>query len=273
MKKRLLVTLTIVCALFVLTGCAQDSSQISLDTKFSDISGQGVFTALLTYPLAQGINWLTPKVGLAAAMAIITLALNIIILAFTFKSNVGMQKMQDIQPEIAKIQKKYEGREDESSQMRMNQEMQQLYEKNHLNPIGILIATFIQLPVLVCMYSAVRRAEAVSTGTFMGVSLSITPLEAFTAGIIIPLVIYVLMIVTQFLSMKLPQWLAAIKGKKNKHYEKPKEQNPLLTYGMLIMISFAMLNWPTVLSLYYCIYSIINVVKTLVIDLIIKKGK
>jgi len=40
----------------------------------------------------------------------------------------------------------------------------------------------------------------------------------------------------------------------------------MMTYAMLAMISFAMFSIPTALSLYYCISSIVNIVKTLVID-------
>jgi len=40
----------------------------------------------------------------------------------------------------------------------------------------------------------------------------------------------------------------------------------MITYAMLAMISFAMFSIPTALSLYYCISSIVNIVKTLVID-------
>ena len=42
------------------------------------------------------------------------------------------QKMQEVQPELQKIQAKYEGRTDEVSQQRMAQEMQQLYAKYNI---------------------------------------------------------------------------------------------------------------------------------------------
>ena len=82
----------------------------------------------------------------------------------------------------------------------------------------------------------------------------------------------------QFFSIKIGQWLAEYRGKKeadahHKTYQKPQQQNQMMTYAMLAMIAFAMYSCPTALSLYYCMYSIINIIKTLVIDMITHKGE
>ena len=73
------------------------------------------------------------------------------------------------------------------------------------------------------------------------------------------------------MAIKIPQWLAEKHGKEeaekhHKTYKKPENQNQGMTYGMLAMVAFAMFSIPTALSLYYCISSIVNIVKTLVID-------
>ena len=277
-KKRLLLVLTVLLLVLTLSGCSVPTDEngnvvlITLDTTFKEVMDEGVFAALITYPLSQAINYLEPIVGIALAIAVVTLAINVIVLAFTFKSNVAMQKMQEIQPELTKIQAKYEGRTDEQSQQRMAMEMQQLYAKYGINPIGSLISTFIQFPILIGMYNAVRRSEAVANAAFMGVSLSQTPKEAFVNKDFVCVVIFILMVVFQFLSIKTPTWIAQARAKKeadshHKSYKKPdQQQNIMMTYGMLAMISFVMLSWPTALSLYYVIYSIINIIKTLAID-------
>lgn len=280
-KKRLLLILSVICFLFLLTGCVKTNPDgsvnlIKIDTTFSEVKEEGFLTALLVFPLSQSINFLSQYVGVAGAIAITTIVLNVIILACTFKSNVSMQKMQSLQPEMEKIQRKYEGRTDQASQQRQAMEMQALYTKNDIHPLGSLLVTFIQLPILIAMYSAVRKSQAVAEGTFMNVSLSTTPIDAVKGGVVVCIVIYVLMILLQFLSISVPRWLAEAKAKReadihHKHYEKSKNQNAFMTYGMLIMIAFVMLNWPTALSLYYCIYSAVNIVKTLIIEQITKK--
>ena len=39
-----------------------------------------------------------------------------------------------------------------------------------------------------------------------------------------------------------------------------------MTYGMVAFIAVIMLSWPIALSLYYLIYSVINIAKTIIID-------
>ena len=277
-KKRLNLLLLVVAMAFVLTGCSRSTELISLDTTFSEVMEEGFFAGIITYPLSQSINWLEPRVGIFLAITLVTVAINVVVLAFTFKSSVGMQRMQEIQPELTKIQAKYEGRTDDQSQQRMAMEMQQVYSKYNINPIATLATTFIQFPLLIGMYNAVRRSYAVNNARFIGADLSLTPGEALKSKIWVCVVIFVLMVGFQFLSIKIGQWLAEYHGKKeadlhHKSYQKPQQQNAMMTYAMLAMIAFAMYSCPTALSLYYCIYSFINVVKTIVIDMITHKGE
>ena len=270
-KKQVTLIITAICLLFLMSGCSTSSEPISLDTTFHDMTQEGVFTALLTYPLAQAINFLSSKVGVFFSITIVAVALNAIIIAITFKSNVAMQKMQALQPEIQKIQMKYEGRADQASQQRMSQELQAVYKKNGINPLGSMVATFIQLPVLFAMYAAVRRATSVTNGTFLGATLSLTPREALAEKEWVLIVIYVLMVVMQIISINCTRWIQESRNKKeaerkHKHYEKPVDNNKMMTYSMVIFIAFIMISWPTALSLYYCIYSCITIAKTFLID-------
>lgn len=276
-KKRIITLVTILCMLFFLTGCSSDFSPISKETTFQNMMETGgIFGAILIYPIAQAINYFADSMGVFWSIVIVTVIINAILLAATFKSNVAMQRMQQIQPEQQKIQKKYEGRTDQASQMRMSQEMQQLYKKYDINPLSTILVTFIQFPILIAMYNAIRRSVAVSTGTFLGASLELTPKEGF-AQFSWPLIgIYVAMILFQILSVSLPQILNKIRMKKeadihHRHYEEPKNNNAMMTYGMVIFIGFIMLSWPCALSLYYVIVSIVNILKTLFIEKIMPK--
>ncbi len=270
-KKHVTLVLTSLFLLFFLSGCSTSSELIGLDTPISDVTNDGIFTVILTYPLAQAINFLSGHLGVFWGITIVTLALNAIIIALTFKSNVAMQKMTELQPEIQKIQLKYEGRTDQASQQRMAMEMQNVYKKYGVNPMGSMLVTFIQFPVLVCMYAAVRRSAAVANGTFFGYSLDLTPREALGEKAWALLVVYVLMIVFQFVSVGCVRWIQQYRAKKeadkrHKHYEKPQDQTAVMTYAMVAFIAVIMMSWPTALSLYYMIYSIINIIKTIVID-------
>ena len=278
-KKSITITLSIIALAFVLTGCSTTTDLIDLSTTFKHEMSNGFFSAVITFPLAQAINWLQAKTGnIFLAITLVTLALNAIVLTFTFKSSVAMQKMQEIQPEIQKIQAKYEGRSDQTSQQRMAMEMQQVYNKYGINPLGSLAATFIQFPLLIGMYNAVRRSSAVANAEFLGTVLSQTPSDALKNKAWVCIVIFMLMVLFQFISIKVPTWLANYHGKKeadshHKTYKAPTQQNAGMTYGMLVMVAVAMFSCPTALSLYYCIYSLVNVIKALVIDAITHKGE
>ena len=277
-KKRLTLIMTIVCLLFFLSGCSTSGELIYLETSINEMFKDGIFAVALTYPLAQAINFLSQHIGVFLAVTIVTVVLNAIIIALTFKSNVSMQRMQEIQPEVQRIQLKYEGRSDQASQQRMANELQMLYKKYDVNPMGSLLVTFIQLPVLISMYSAVRRSAAVANGTFLGASLALTPREALANGVWIIVAIYILMIVMQFISISIPKWLQEYRGRKeaerrHKTYERPATQNAMMMYSMVAFIAIIMLSWPAALSLYYCIYSLVNIAKTVIIDHLMQKDK
>lgn len=279
-KKKLLTVLSVVCLLFFLTGCSTNFELITLDTTFEQMKnaeGNGIFDLILTWPLAQAINQLTEIFGSVFwSIVIVTVVINAILLAATYKSNLAMQKMQTIQPEVTKIQKKYEGRTDQQSQMRMSQELQALYKKYNINPLGSLLTSFLQFPVLIAMYSAVRRSAAVSNGMFLGHTLALTPREALTSKAWPLLAIYIFMIIAQILSVTLPNILNTRRLKKeadlhHKHFEKPQQPNAAMTYGMVVFIAFIMLNWPCALSLYYVITSCVQIIKTLILNKITEK--
>ncbi|MBR3151743.1 MAG: YidC/Oxa1 family membrane protein insertase [Erysipelotrichaceae bacterium] len=284
-KKKLLLIIGIVFALLLLSGCARPMDEngnilkITDETTFSQIlNDEGIFSAVFIFPLAKFINFMVPYTGVGLGIVIVTVVINLLVLAFTWKSSVGAQKMQVVQPEIVRIQKKYEGRDDRNSMMKMQNEMNAVYKKYDVHPFGSILTTFLQFPILIAMYNAVQRAAAVAEGTFAGMKLELTPREGFASGQYGYAVIFVLMILVQLLSMKIPTWLAERRAKleAEKHfrtYRKPEGQNNMMTsmIVMLVFISFLMLNWPTAMSLYYLVSSLTMVLKNILIDTIIAK--
>lgn len=277
--------------LLVLTGCTAvtgpDGKTLpekiiySTTTWKEMFKNESWFTALITYPVAQLINFLAPKTGVVLAITIATVLVNLLLLPLTIKSTAGTQQMQMMQPELDKIQKKYEGKDDERSRLMMSQEMSALYKKYNVNPMTTLLGTFLTLPVFIAMYNAVIRAESVVNGTFLGVDLQLSPRAALSIGgktLAVILVIFVIMGITQALTTLLPKWLAKNKNKKDhkiRNYdEKPqKDQTTTMTITMLIMVLFMGFTFPAGMSVYWAVNSIVNIVKTIVIQkLVVEKG-
>ena len=184
--KKLLALMAIVTIVVTATGCTAPKDAnghiilISNTTTFGDIfQSENWFNALFVWPLSWVLNHLAPIITVGGAIAVVTAVVNGLLAVFTLKSQMGMQRMQMLQPELNKIQRKYEGRDDQASKMRMAQEQQQLMRKYNVNPGSMMLVQFVQLPIIMAMFMAIQRAEAVVNGTFLGMNLQVKPSEAF----------------------------------------------------------------------------------------------
>ena len=148
-----------------------------------------------------------------------------LIFLLTFKSQISQQRMQELQPEMTRIQEKYKGKNDERSKMLMAQETQKLYTDNDIHPFGSILVMFIQLPIMMGMFYATMRAATTVYGTFMGMSLARTPLDGFKAMQIAPIAVYVLMILMSLIQLQIPKWLNKYSARKNKQAYKKQEHN------------------------------------------------
>ncbi|MCH4014091.1 MAG: membrane protein insertase YidC [Solobacterium sp.] len=282
--KKILAAAVLITSAAMMAGCTvpRDSSGniilIERATSFSDIfHSENWFSAIFVWPLAQFINILAPKIGVGGAIALITILINGILAIVTLKSTISTQEMQLIQPEVARIQRKYEGRDDRNSQMKMAAEMQKLYAEHDIHPMGTMVVTFIQLPILMAMYMAVERSYAVFHGTFLGVNLQTTPWKGMTGGHWMYLVIFLIMTLCQTLSMFVPQWLSKQRAKREaeKHHRKPEEgndrQQKIMQIYMLVMVVIFGLTLPSAMAVYWTFNSLVNVVKTLLVQKYIDK--
>ena len=280
-KKQLLLLLVFVALLFLASGCTspvdpetKEVIQITSETTFKYMmANENWFNAFFVFPLSKLINFLTPYVGVALSVSIVTLLVHLITLIFTIKSTVMTQKMQVIQPEMNRITKKYEGKTDERSQMAQAQEMQRLYKENGINPFGAIISSFIQLPIIMAVYMSVQRAESVVNGTMWGLSLKETPLHGIMSGQWLYLVLFVIMAICQIGSMMLPQFLATQKAKKeaaahHKKYEKTKQPGGNMMLYMMVFILVISVNWPAAMTIYWAVSSLVMIFKTLFVQFI-----
>ena len=282
--KKILAAAVLISSAVMMAGCTvpRDSSGkiilIERATSFSDIfHSENWFSAIFVWPLAQFINILAPRIGVGGAIALITILINGILAIATLKSTISTQEMQLIQPEVARIQRKYEGRDDRNSQMKMAAEMQKLYAEHDIHPMGTMVVTFIQLPILMAMYMAVERSYAVYHGTFLGVNLQTTPWKGMSSGHWMYLVIFLIMTLCQTLSMFVPQWLSKQRAKKEaeKHHRKPDtgndRQQKIMQIYMLVMVVIFGLTLPSAMAVYWTFNSLVNVVKTLLVQKYIDK--
>ncbi len=243
-------------------------------TPFSEVMQEGWFAGIFVWPLAQLINFFGGLTDAGIGILLSTILVNAVIAVFSIKSQIQSQKMQMMQPEMQKIQKKYEGKTDDNSKMRMAQETQALYAKYQVNPFSSILIMFIQLPLLMAFYYGVQRSSVVVNGSFLGIDLTHTPGDGLSEGSWVYIVIWVAMILLQMLSMKVPTWLAKRKQKKSgvktKEYAQEKKSGMdqmtmtmLFSTGMIAWIGF---TWPIAMSYYWGVSSLVRIIQNIVID-------
>ena len=288
--KKLLALMAIVTIVVTATGCTAPKDAnghiilISESTTFGEIfQTENWFNALFVWPLSWVLNKLAPVITVGGAIAIVTAVVNGLLAVFTLKSQMGMQRMQMLQPELNKIQRKYEGRDDQASKMRMAQEQQQLMKKYDVNPGSMMLVQFIQLPIIMAMFMAIQRAEAVVNGTFLGMNLQVKPSEAF--GLLFKgdlsglpyIILFLLMAVTQVTLVLLPMYFQKKKAaaEAEKHHRKPEptnNQNMMMQMYMIVMVLAFGLMWQSGMSLFWFIRNIVDIIKTIIVQNIMENN-
>ena len=67
-------------------------------------------------------------------------------------------------PELQKIQKKYRGKKDQASQMKMQEETMAIYEKYGVSPTGSCLQMLIQMPIFFALYQVIIRISGYISG-------------------------------------------------------------------------------------------------------------
>lgn len=110
--------------------------------------------------LMNGIYYVISKIGLPNVSIAIILFTIILLLAMT-PLQVKQQRFSKLnvimQPELKKIQKKYEGKKDQVSQQKMVEETQAVYQKYGVSTAGSCVQMLIQLPILFALYQVIYK--------------------------------------------------------------------------------------------------------------------
>lgn len=279
--KKFLKVFALIAFVFVLAGCTQnldpETGELIADRAINAQTpwnlDAGIFDFLLTIPMAKGILFITDMTGnVAWGVVGLTILINLITLPIMIKSTVSTQKMQLIQPEMERIQRKYAGRKDQASQMRQSAEMQALYKKHDVSMMSSF-ATFLTLPIMLAVWQAVQRIEILYGATLFGLKLGITPMTAITEGNWEYIIIVAIVAITQYFAVEINN----IMLKRNPRFKISKQQKSMKTMNlvMTVMITWFALSMPTAMSLYWITTSIVTIARTIYIQIyhVEKKNK
>ena len=256
----------------------------------------GFLSGLLVYPIGWLIDKFTVGFGGAGqgwaqllAILFVTIIVRSLMLLATFKQTTASSKMQELQPEIAKIQAKYpNSNTNQYEKQRVAQETQALYKKHKINPFTSIIVMIVQFPIFICVWGAMQGSAQLSSGAVLGLNLSTSISSVLTtwsnwanpaSGVWTALVLFLLMAGAQTVAMLLPQWLAKAKKKKiaklgrNPAQKDADNKTKWFTYIMLAMIIFMGFSLVSALGVYWLVGALFSIAQTLITHAVMNRKK
>ncbi len=113
--------------------------------------------------IMEGIFRFTSMFGvmnIGVCIILFTLIVKVVMFPLTVKQQKFSKMNAVMQPELQAIQKKYKGKSDQESMMKMNVETKAVYEKYGVSMTGGCLQLVIQLPILLALYQVIYHIPA-----------------------------------------------------------------------------------------------------------------
>ncbi len=193
---------------------------------------------------------------------IFTLLIRLIILPLTMKQLHATKAMSRLQPELAKIQKRYA-----NDRQKLSQEQMRLYREHGVNPLGCAVPTFIQFPIWIGLYQSIQLALAAVPEQYMTLSEHLYPGLALVHQLV-PLdsrflwldlaapdpyfILPVLVGGTMFLQQKMATMPTTD--------ERQQQMNQTMQYMMPMMFGFFTVSFASGLAIYWFVSNVFSIV-------------
>jgi len=177
------------------------------------VSFHSLFSLMFSDPLGAnaGVVWVLSIVGLV-------LVIRAALIPVFVKQIKSQRNMIVMQPELAKLQKKYKGKTDRESREKFAAEQMALYKKTGSNPLSSCLPLLLQMPIFGGLFLTLNDAQykkagvafltkdlavSFSDASLFGAKLSETFLTASTTAVqIMAAVMVVVMTATQFITQR-----------------------------------------------------------------------
>jgi len=222
--------------------------------KFNSGKDEGLWTNVFVKPLAWVIltigNWIN-NYGLA--LIITSLAIRFIAFPVTRKTAMQSELLSKAKPELDKIEKKYEGKNDNESVFKKTQEISMVYKKYNISPASGCLYSFLQLPLFIAFLEAINRVPAIFEDNLLGLQLGTTPLTAIKSGDWYYLILVVILGVITYFSFKMNVTSAQ------------NDQTKMMNKTMVIMIIVMSLFMTAALDIYWLTSNVFTVFQNLLV--------
>jgi YidC/Oxa1 family membrane protein insertase len=183
--------------------------------------------------LLRPLQWLygiTHNYGIAIIM--ITVAIKLLFYPLSVKSFKSMQAMQQLQPQIKRLQDIYK-----NDRQKLNEEMMRLYREQKVNPMGGCLPMVVQVPVFIALYQVLYTSIELRHADFFwwikDLSAPDHPMALIMGA-----------------SMVVQQWMTPSTGD-------PRQAKMMLF--MPIIFTFMFLNFPVGLVIYWLVNNLLTI--------------
>lgn len=196
----------------------------------------------------MNINKLFGNLGLS--LVIFSVLTKIVFMPLTKKSTDSMKKMQDLSPELKKLQAKYKDKPDV-----LQRETMKLYKENKVNPLGGCLPLLLQMPFFFALYSALINSLDLWNAPFifwikdLSMPDTLLTVSGFNVNVL-PL----LMIVSTILQQRQTMSEAAT------------QQQKMMMYMMPAILLFIFWTMPSGLVLYWFLQNLYQILHQYVVN-------
>lgn len=125
-----------------------------------DLENKGNFLDTILRGIGFGLNWATKYLTFGTNNYILSLmyfaiVIELLMIPFAISQQKNSIKQAKLRPKEMAIRKRYAGRNDQATMQKVNQEIQELYQKENFNPMSGCLPLLIQLPVVMALYYVV----------------------------------------------------------------------------------------------------------------------
>jgi YidC/Oxa1 family membrane protein insertase len=160
------------------------------------------WNALIVSPLVEGLRFLYGIFGnYGIAIIVFTVLVRIVMLPLSMQQLKSSKAMQELQPQIQALQKRY-GKDKE----KLSQEQMKLYKEAGVNPLAGCLPTIIQMPIWIGLYSALSilaQTPEFKTPFLWIANLGAIPNTADILGHLSDFILPVITVLTQFITQKM----------------------------------------------------------------------
>lgn len=223
-----------------------------------------IFHESLSRPLFNLLVWIynvVPGHDFGVAIVLVTVLLRTLLHPLSSKALKSQKALQELQPKIKEIQKKYKDKQEQA------RAMTEFYKEHKVNPFSGCLPLLIQLPILIALYrvflSGVKPESLNALYSFVHNPVTLDPVFAGVVNLAQPNhALAILAGLSQFLQSKATfQGSGAAVGS-----DFSKIMSKQMTYMMPLFMVFIAWNLPAGLALYWVVTMLFSVGEQLIVN-------